>query len=193
MGEMFKAGFSDFFERPKNIQFEGNDHDEVILFLVRRDIVTNLVWLGGTMFLLILPVFFNYLVNQIFPVATYIPATHRFLYLVIWYMFVFAYFFESYLSWYFNIYIVTTKRLVDVDFDGFLSRRISEAPLSSIEDVTYNVNGIFPNIFNFGDVTVQTASRKPEIEFLQVPRPSFLHDAISDLAAERRNNRANTN
>jgi hypothetical protein len=89
--------------------------------------------------------------------------------------------------WYFNVYIISDKKIVDIDFRGFLYKNISEAPIKNIEDVTSNVSGLFGTTFNFGYVDIQTSAEKREFEFENVSNPSKIRDLIADLVEEVKN------
>ena len=92
--------------------------------------------------------------------------------IILWYLFVIAYILEKFLSWYFNVYIITNYRIIDTDFYSLLFKHISEARYNRIEDITYTQGGILQSIFDYGDVSIQTAAEVPEIRFELVPQPS---------------------
>jgi hypothetical protein len=94
--------------------------------------------------------------------------------------------FERFLNWFFNIHIITNKRVMDMDFDHLLHRNISEAPLRNIEDITYTISGAIETVFNFGTVSIQTAAEKRELEFYQVADPAKIQDLLSDMVSNAR-------
>ena len=100
-----------------------------------------------------------------------------------WNIFSFGYGFERFLNWYFNVYIITNKRVVDMDFSHLLHRNISEAPLRNIEDVTYTVSGSLQTLFNFGSIKIQTAAEQRELEFEYISNPAKVQDILSDMVA----------
>ena len=73
-----------------------------------------------------------------------------------------------------------------MDFYSFLYRKVSDAPLRNIEDITYDVKGYMAALFNYGDVTIQTAAERREFDFASVPNPSRVADILSDLVKEIR-------
>ncbi|MEK7595246.1 MAG: PH domain-containing protein [Patescibacteria group bacterium] len=188
MPSFFKELFYSFIPEPKGVEFHGEDKDEKILLLLRRHVVTNIPWILISFGMMLVP----FVIPQVllvggFPLDGVIPTHYSLILVLFWYLVTITYIFESYLSWYSNVYIVTSKRLVDVDFYGILSIRVSEAPITNIEDVTYTLKGIAATIFNYGSVIVQTAGESRELEFELVPKPAVVHDRISDLATEVRN------
>ncbi|MBC7471757.1 MAG: PH domain-containing protein [candidate division SR1 bacterium] len=105
----------------------------------------------------------------------------------------FTLFFHNY---YLSLQIVTSERIIDIDQRGLFLREVSELPIDNIEDVSYNQNGFWGTIFNYGDVIVQTAgstlgqSSDPKAEndrkingfvFNNVPNPAYISATISQL------------
>ena len=91
---------------------------------------------------------------------------------------------ESFLTWFFNVFIVTDERLIDVDFLSLIYKNITAAKLDNIEDITAETGGAIRSIFNFGTVKVQTAGSQPEIEFEDVPQPAKVTRLLNELLLE---------
>jgi len=176
-----------FIKKPKKMSFEGEDNDEEILYVFRKALITNTSWLVMSAFLLLAPVVFNsfvlYAIRE-FP-GIFSPKM-IFIINAFWYVFTFGFMFERFLNWFFNIHIITNKRVVDMDFDHLLHRNISEAPLRNIEDITYTISGAIETVFNFGTVSIQTAAEKRELEFYQISNPAKIQDLLSDMVADMR-------
>jgi uncharacterized membrane protein YdbT with pleckstrin-like domain len=113
-----------------------------------------------------------------------VPTNFRFIFNLIWFLILSAYFLESFLTWYFNVYIVTDERIIDVDFYNLIYKEVSDANIDKIQDVTYKMGGVIRTIFNYGDVLVQTASEVPNFEFLAVPKPDQVVKVLQDLRIE---------
>ncbi len=77
---------------------------------------------------------------------------------------------------------MTNERIVDIDFVNLLHKDIAETQLERVQDISYNTKGILATMFNFGDVTIQTAGEVPNFIFERVPKPSEVVDIISDHA-----------
>jgi hypothetical protein len=103
-----------------------------------------------------------------------------------WYLFTFGYIFTSFLRWFFNAYLVTNKRVVDIDFESLVHRRFSEAFLYNVEDLTHQISGALQVIFNYGTLHIQTAGETRELEFESIPQPATVQDMISDLSSAKR-------
>jgi len=182
---MLSTLINSFIKKPEKMYFEGEDGDEEILYVFRKALITNLGWTLLVILLIFVPTSFNgFLASVQAKIPLVVTPTFIFIINALWYLFVFGYAFERFLNWFFNVHIITNKRVVDMDFDHLLHRNISEAPLRNIEDITHTIKGISQTIFNFGDVSVQTAAEKRELEFINVANPAMIQDLLSDLVSE---------
>jgi len=172
---------SAFVARPKKTNFETQYDGEEVILLLRRHLITNLSWLLLAVLLVFAPIL---VIN--FPFINFLPSRFQFIFLLMWYLFVFAYTLESFLSWYFNVYIITDERVVDVDFYNLAYKEISDAEIENIEDVTLVMGGATQTIFNFGNVRIQTAGQVPEFCFELVPQPAKIVDVLKQLQIEEK-------
>ena len=101
-----------------------------------------------------------------------------------WFMVSVGFCFEKFLSWYFDVYIITNQRVIDIDFYNLLSKKFSEAELSRIQDVTTEFSGISQTVFNYGNVLIQTAAEINEIIFNKVPNPEKVVKIIQELTSQ---------
>lgn len=68
-----------------------------------------------------------------------------------------------------------------------LYKHFAEAELNKIQDISYTASGLLPTIFNFGNVTIQTAGEKPTLEFELVPHPERVVETIRALCEKAKN------
>lgn len=175
---MFRA----YIENPPNCRFEGQDDDETILLLLRAHPITNLGWIIPAILLFFVPFFAPDILRLLnFNIST-IPPQFGVVFLIINYLLVLTVVFEGFLYWYFNVYIVTDKNIVDIDFHSILFKNIDVAPLRNIEDTSSSMGGILSSIFNYGDVFIQTAGATKNIDLHSVPKPHHIADFILDEA-----------
>lgn len=144
-----------FFAHPKKCRFESQQDDEEILILGRRHFVTNLGWMSVICFAFFVPFFWGE-----FPFIQALDGNTLISLTMLYYMLLLFFGIQNFLMWFYNVYIVTNERLVDIDFFGLLSKTVNVAQLGHIEDVNYTQKGILASFFNFGDVVVQTASEQ---------------------------------
>lgn len=170
---------SAFLIAPSGVTFETQGENETIVLLLRKHVVTNLLWALVSILLFFLPFFFP-VIAPVLNLAA-IPIRFQFIGLLLWYLLTLSFVFQNFLMWYYNVYIVTDHRVIDVDFFSLLYKRISDAPLSKIQDVTYSMGGVASALFNYGNVFVQTAAEVPNFEFLAVPSPEKVVKTITTL------------
>jgi hypothetical protein len=161
---------------PKGVKFADKDKDEEALVVLRRHPVTNAPWIILTI-IMFFTLFFNFHFNWLGSLPVSLRLTVNYAWLVLTLLVAWS----GLLSWYFNVSVISDKRIIDVDFHDLIYREVSDANLEKIEDVTHNMGGLFGIIFNFGDIYVQTAGAKPQIEFLKVPHPAQVASILRKL------------
>ena len=83
--------------------------------------------------------------------------------------------------WYFNVFILTNERVIDIEQKGFFDRTVSEVSYEKIRDVSYRRKGFFETIFRYGSVRIQTSIDKLELEVKKIKNPKDIHELILDL------------
>ena len=171
--------FSSYCYYPDGIKFVGKDTNERIVLFLRRHPITNVPWIIISILLFAAP-----MVLSEFPLLDFLPDNFKFIAILSWYLIAIAYTFESFLDWFFSVYIITDERIFDVDFVNLIYREISEANLDQIQDVTVTMGGVVRTIFNYGDVFIQTASETARIEFEALPHPDQIAKILRELRVE---------
>ncbi len=100
----------------------------------------------------------------------------NFFMLVIW-----MYGFLIWIDYYFDIWIITNKRIVNIEQKGMFSRKVSEMEYSKMQDITTEVVGFLPTIINYGDVKIQTAGEREEFVFRTVSDPYHIKNIIFNM------------
>lgn len=170
---------SSFITGPKNLRFETQDREEKIVLLLRRHPLTLIPWLLLVVLMVIAPLF----VPKTFA-SDFIPANFLLVCYLTWYLIVFALAFERFLTWFFNVNILTDERVIDIDFPSLLYRDISQMKIDKIQEVSTKTGGYIRSLFNFGNVLIQSAGQIPEIYFEDVPNPEQVSRIINDLLFE---------
>ncbi len=92
------------------------------------------------------------------------------------------YAFFIWIDYYFDIWIITSERIINIEQKGLFVRQVSELKFSKIQDVTTRVEGFLPTILNYGDVEIQTAAEEVNLFlFRQVPDPYKIKTTIMNL------------
>lgn len=168
---------------PTNLRFETQAENEPIILFLRRHPITNLPWILFTIVALIAPLIFLPffltldLLEQFLALSPNLPV----MLLSLYYLALFGFVLSNFFVWYFTVNIVTTVRVIDIDFIFLLYKEFSEALLNRIEDVTFTMGGFIRAIFNYGDVLIQTAATTERIEFDRVPRAQEAVRIITEL------------
>ncbi len=160
--------------------------DEHVIAELRRHplvVFLDLLLFG---FLMIIPIMlyaFIYLANIALSenvlVYTFIILATSIYYLYIW-MFTL----HSLMDYVLDIWIITNERIVDMEQKGLFSIALSEQEIHRIQDMTAEINGILPTLFNYGNVYIQTAGEKERFIFKQVHDPKNVVKILSHLLEE---------
>jgi hypothetical protein len=182
--------FLSYLPKPEKIFFASQHFEEKVLLLLRQHPVTQVGWMIVALFLAVLPFLFISV-----GLLDFLPPNYQFASLIGWYLLIIGYVLQSFLGWFYNVYLVTDERLVDVDFHNLLYKDISSAKIDRIEDVTTQASGILASVFDYGTVKIQTAGTSNEFEFENVPHPAriaaFLNEMIVEEEKEKNEGRAN--
>jgi uncharacterized membrane protein YdbT with pleckstrin-like domain len=77
----------------------------------------------------------------------------------------------TYLYWQ-NRWVVTSDSITQITQRGLFDRQVSQLSFYNLEDVTAEQHGIFPAMFNFGVLKVETAGERSKFSFLYCPDPN---------------------
>ena len=109
-------------------------------------------------------------------------ATHfTVVFTLLYYLLISSYVFVNFLHWFYNVFIVTSERVVDIDYSDVVIHNIAVASLSHIQDVNYSQSGFMPTFFNYGNLFAQTAGEERNFEAFSVPKPREATHIIGDL------------
>lgn len=170
-------------ENPPSVRFETQEADETVLLFLRQHFIVNVPWLIAAIFLVLAPLVIFPLFISLFEISVLLPASYVLVGTLFWYLATFGFIIVKFIGWYFNIYIVTNERIVDIDFINLLVKRFSQAELSRIQNITYSSSGIMATFFNYGNVTVETAGETPNIECTRVPNPDKVVEQIRSVSS----------
>ncbi len=175
--------FSAYIEHPKGVTFVNQEDDEIVILFLRRHFVTNVPWITYTILLfLVPPVFFALLRLSNISISGF-PQGLIVSVIAFYYLIVLGFAFGKFVSWFYNIGLVTNKRIVDLDSSNILSHNTSTANFNEIVDVKFLQRGFFQSFFDYGDVQIQTEALHANFEFDAAPKPAKVENIISDLRA----------
>lgn len=164
---------------PKKIHFETQEVKEEVILLLRQHWVTQLGWVALAVLMLFLPLLF-----RVVPIIDFLPPNYQIMAIIFWYLLVIAFVYEQFLSWFFDLWLITDERVVDIYFSNLLYKQVSEAKIDNIEDVTYNQGGVVKAMFDYGNVSLQTAATEEHFQIRNVPHPNRVVQVLNDLKLE---------
>ena len=170
---------SAFVLNPAGVKFENQEQGEKIILLLRKHWITNLTWIIPAILLLFAPLMLRFI-----PLIDFLPLRYQLMAIILWYLLVASFILERFLTWFFNAYIITNERLVDIDFFNLIYKQVAEAKIDRIQDTTLRMGGVVRAMFNFGDVLVQTAGAEPNLEFEDVPNPDAVMQILQSLKTQ---------
>ncbi|MDZ7611414.1 MAG: PH domain-containing protein [Candidatus Moranbacteria bacterium] len=173
----------DYQYRYKNYTFKGKKEDENIILLLRRHWLIFVFKFIPTIIALIFVFLIGYTLRGGFGEILqadfndkFIGLIEVFLYILIW---IGA--FVTWVNYYLDVWIVTDKRIVNIEQIALFSRHVSELEHSKIQDITSEIQGILPTLFRYGYVYIQTAGERQRFAFKQVPNPVRTRNIVMKL------------
>lgn len=166
---------------PASIQFDKQEDGEAVLRVVRRH------WFN--VFVQYIPLLFTVVIMIAAAIAAplFFPEFWKTSPEIFWFfetilaLIVWVYAALLYVDYFLDVWIVTDRRVVNIEQKGLFIREISELRYNKIQDVTTEVEGFFPTILDYGEVFVQTAGEKPRFLFHNVPDPNGIKAMLMDL------------
>lgn len=148
-----------------NSTFGAAEADEHTILLLRAHPFTQVSWVFNSVAIIVFVFFLDIFWGQALGIRTYFWLN------ILVVIGVAAYAWYNFLLWYFTVGFVTNKRIIDINYYGVIRRQVIQAPISKVADVTSKTSGYFRQIFNFGDINVQTEGFIQNIIFDNVPNP----------------------
>ena len=178
--------FSSYFEDPSRVKFANMVDEEILLLFLRRHFITNFPWFLKAIGMSLIPVIFELMSSLGFYSSSFVSPEGKILVYGFYYFFILSgYVFVNYMTWFYNISLVTNIRIIDIDYSEIVFENVAATKLSQVEDVSYAQIGLFRSIFDYGDVHVQTAGTASNFEFLAVPHPENVIRIINNLLGRK--------
>lgn len=169
----------------RSCSFEGQDSDEEILFVIHRHwfniLVQFIPFAFGLLAVIGIFVFFMFVSPD--SLESVDPRFFAFIESVLL-IFLWIFAFLIWIDYYLDVWIITNKRIVNIEQKGLFVRSMSELYLFRVQDTTSEVKGFFPSMLNYGDVFVQSAGEQERFQFHKIPDPYAVKDTIMDMAQD---------
>ena len=153
--------------------------NEKILMIVHRHWFVLLGKIIAGTFLLLLP-FILTPVMASFGNLSWDIAPSLFFF-VLYLMVILLVFLTFWLDYYFDVWIITTERIVDIEQRGLFNREVSEFILKNVQDVTITIPGMIATFLKFGNIVIQTAGER-SFTIKEVPDVYHIKNVIIDYS-----------
>jgi len=70
-----------------------------------------------------------------------------------------------------DLIVVTDSRLIAVEQKSFLNRAVGETYLDKVQEVSFQVKGLFANLFDYGHILPKTAGSTSRFDMTFSPKP----------------------
>lgn len=177
--------FTAFQPKPKGLHFEDQDANEQVELFLRRHFLSNLDWIITTVVFTLIPPLGSLLFLFVDLSAFAIPGRFTLILLLFYYLILFGYAYVNFVMWFYNVGIITNRRVIDVDLTSLTTKNVATTTLWDIKDVSYHQTGLLSSFFDYGDVFMQTEGLRSNFEFNAVPHPAKVADMISELVADQ--------
>ena len=157
------------------MEFEGQREGEEVIYVFRRHIMTSIkgfLWLVVLTGVGLVPMFIWPGNGQMF---------------FVWLIFLgvgilgAAY---SWMLWYFSYYIVTDERLRQTRQKGLFKKSVVDLELSSIQNMSFGVNGVFATMFDYGSILIQTEAG--DLVISMVSHPETVYNELENTWHDKR-------
>lgn len=172
-----QAQFSSALVRNPRIKFEMQHSRENVLLLIRQHPVTQISWFVNMIGIILIVVLLNFFLPQILTIQQVLFFN------IFGFVVAFYYGWINFLRWYFHVGLLTSERIIDIDFNSILYKEVTIAELRDIEETTTKSVGYLSSFFNYGDIYVQTAGTRIDIEYRNAPDPALIIRYINELTS----------
>ena len=101
-------------------------------------------------------------------------------------LFAMLFIYQQFLDYWLDVWLLTNRRIINIEQKGLFSRTTSELHLYRIQDVTAEVTGFTRSVLDYGMVYIQTAGEQERFIFEEVPHPNEISKNILALAEKDR-------
>ncbi len=155
--------------------FQGHlEEDEPLYLIVHKHWIHSVRELSFPVLVFVCTLIFLY-VAPIKPVAFAVLIID--LGIVVW-------LFRNFLDYYLDALLITDRAVIDVEWHGWFHRESTRIEYSSIEGVSYEIQGIIGTLLNFGTITIERIGSGSVVEIENVKRPRDIESAILACQSE---------
>lgn len=168
--------------------------DEKIISKLRKHWIILLRDTVGTILLGILPFLILVLADSVPSLQEIIGGNSAALNfgVLVWFFVAWIAFVVLWTNYYLDIWIVTDRRIINIDQIGIFDRKVATWRMERIQEITVSTRNFMQSLFNYGSIEIQTAGPTDEYATIEgIPDPERVRSAILeqvDSFSERHNN-----
>lgn len=99
----------------------------------------------------------------------------------LWLVFLWIILFIEWTDYSLDVWVITNKRILDIDQQGLLRRDVASVEIQNVQDVKVTVNGILAMFFKVGDIHLQTAGVQKEFVLKDAKNAEKVREVIFNL------------
>lgn len=183
--------FASFWQNPHGVYFDTQEANEHILLFLRRHFITNVPWIFYSLIFICIPPVLIYVFRFIHYPFTFLPITFISAVVAMYYLLVATHAYLNFLDWYYNISLITPKRVLDIELKDSVYKKISATKISLVQDINYVQTGTIRTLFNYGEVLIQTAGTQDNFYINAVPKPEVVVRVVEELIGKGREDKDN--
>lgn len=84
-------------------------------------------------------------------------------------------------NWYFNIFIITNYRIIDIDQKKFFDKTVSGITYDKIQDISYHQKGLGQTLFKYGSVQLQLVNANTKIKLEKIYQPEKVQQLLTEM------------
>lgn len=92
--------------------------------------------------------------------------------------------------WRNNFFLVTNERAIKVQRKGVLNKVVTDLNFFNIRSITYKVKGVFPTIFRYGKIVIETNEGKTIFEVNRLKKPAQIVNILAQIQQKQMQNGA---
>jgi len=160
--------------------------DEEIKLVLKRHWIVYL-YLGFSAFFLV----FSSIILLAYQgtVFSFIPSAIFSVFLILYWSIYLLFLYVTWANNELDLFVITDQRIRGIEQLSFLNRTISECSLEDVKEVNAQTKGLFENLFNYGTVSMHTASENSNFIIRFAPSPidsaSIIRNVIQENKAKR--------
>ncbi|MBI4836344.1 MAG: PH domain-containing protein [Candidatus Abawacabacteria bacterium] len=171
--------------RPENNTikaFPGQSQNETVALMIRKHWIVDVGILISTFFAVFWPFIIYALINVLWPIPSSIYLEIAIVFLHLYTIFALFWYYVKWIDHRFDLIIFTDRRMVDINQTRLFDRKVSEANLAQIQDVSSQVKGFWGTILHYGTLNIQTAGPDGNVfEMNYIHWPNLVASTIIEL------------